>query len=79
MRSAQSPRRSYLLAFSEYTSTMCLIVLVRVFQRGGSLGMYATTTLENLGMEIRLETLPPTIRATPSPSPSEMGRAGHMV
>jgi hypothetical protein len=48
-------------------------------QRGISLGRKATTTLENLGVLMRLETLPPTIRTIPSPSLSASGSEGHMV
>ena len=44
-----------------------------------TVGMNETTTLENLGAEIRLDTLPPTIRTIPSPSLSASGRDGHMV
>ena len=44
-----------------------------------TISMKETTTLENLGRLMRLEILPPTMMTTPSPSPSEMGRAWHMV
>jgi len=50
-----------------------------VGQRGASLGMNATTTLENFGALIRLDTFPPAMMTMPSPSVSASGMDGHMV
>jgi hypothetical protein len=55
------------------------MVFTVVGQRGGSLGIKATTTLENLGAEMRLDTLPPAMMTMPSPSVSASGMEGHMV
>ena len=56
-----------------------VIASVMAGHLGMSFGKKPTTTLENLGSEILLETLPPAMRTIPSPSVSASGIEGHMV
>ena len=52
------------------------MVAVVFGQRGASLGIKATTTLENFGVLIRLDTFPPAMMTMPSPSVSARGMEG---
>ena len=58
---------------------MFFTALTVLAQRGGSLGMNGMTTLENFGLLLLLESLPPTRMATPLPTSSARGIAAHMV
>src|SRR5664279_6109820 len=74
--SIHSPTLSCFFAPAMYISSIFLTAVVTSGHLGGLFGIYGTTSFENLGLLLKLPTLPPATMATPSFSASEMGRAG---